>query len=669
MKITTELQLTQTSLTWLFLCQLAVLFTFLSDLPIWLFPVFIFSAAWRYRILKGHWSYPGWQIKGFAVLIGIVGIAMSPINPLSLEAATSLLLLGFSLKNLELTQRRDGILVVYIGYFLVATRFLYSQTLLTMLIAVILMAVLTSSLISLHLSRSHNMRQIFQLSTKMLSLCLPLMLVGYLFFPRLPPLWSVPMPDQKAISGISDSMTPGDIAEIAGSGALAFRATFEGEPPANVDRYWRGPVLSIFNGKTWLPGQDYFHRSLFLPDRIISDQPELFQAQFEVAEKKQSYSVLYEPSYQNWAFSLTPSRVRRGSASSTYDFQVINPQKITTPVRLVMEHYPGAILQPNLPDWVRQESLQLPAGLNTRTFEFVQKMRNQTNTDQELAISILRWFRDQEFYYTLKPPTSLGNDTIDEFLFDSKRGFCAHYASAFAVMMRQAGIPSRIVSGYQGGEWNEQGNFIAVHQFDAHAWVEVWFSNQGWISLDPTAWVAPDRVEKSLREALTEEPFLGGSLYYQVQFSLFNQLRLKLDAMNFQWQRWVLNYDSNDQFYLMTRLLGKVDYARMLWFAGGGLTVLGLFWLSILGLLRPSDTSTIQYRQWQRLIYMLKKKGVKVETSTTPKQLEGKIRSLNTPWSIALSQYLNYLSDNLYKDIAVNKKELKQRFKNVVKQL
>ena len=232
--------LTRQGLTWLILAQLAVVGLFVTVMPLWLLPVLLLTASWRYRMLQRRWQLPNGFVKAVAVVLSVSAVAVSDIHPLSLDAATILLLLGFSLKNLEMAQRRDGILTVYIGFFLVAVSFLFSQTLMATLAAILVLLLLTSTLIGLHLTRAQPLFSTLRVGTSLLMLSLPLMIVGYLFFPRLPPLWSVPLQQNQATTGISDSMTPGDFASIAGSGALAFRATFEGPPPQQIDRYCAG---------------------------------------------------------------------------------------------------------------------------------------------------------------------------------------------------------------------------------------------------------------------------------------------------------------------------------------------------------------------------------------------------------------------------------------------
>jgi len=665
----TEYQITQAGLGWLIVAQLLVMVAFLNELPYWLVPVFIFSAAWRFRIIRGHWSSPGWQVKGFGVFLSISGVLLSDINPLSLEAATILLLLGFSLKNLELNHRRDGIVVVYIGFFLVATRFLYSQTLLTMGYAILLMVVLTASLISLHQHRSHPWRQNFKLSTVMLLLCMPLMLAGYLFFPRLPPIWSVPLPDNKAVSGVTDLMSPGDISDIARSGALAFRATFEGKVPDPVDRYWRGPVLSQFDGKSWSPAQEFFQKSLLLPDRLNTEFSALFQTDIDTAGSYESYRVIYEPNYQHWLFSLTPSISVNADIESTYDYQQISRQKVTSPLQVSFRKYDRENLQLELPEWIRQQSLQVPDGLNPMTKSFVEQMMGASASETEFALSLLNWFSNEPYFYSLSPGQLSGDHQIDQFLFDTRKGFCAHFASSFTQMMRMAGLPARVVTGYQGGEWNEAGQFLAVHQFDAHAWVEVWFEGRGWMLLDPTAWVAPNRIEQSSREALSgTEGFLSDSLLDQLQFTLFNQIRMKFGAWQHQWQRWVLNYDRDDQFQLMSQLFGDMNLSRMLWTAGGFIAVLGFVWLAVLGLFKTEDPSTLQYRQWQILRKKLLAKNITIDATTTPLMLARQLEHRSEPWIKPVLEYLRLLNYSLYGS-ENNKHRLIAGFKQVKRKL
>ena len=660
-------QLTRQGLLWLILSQLAVVGLFVTPMPIWVMPVMLLTASWRFRMLQKRWQLPSGWVKALAVLLSLGAVAVSDIHPLSLDAATILLLLGFSLKNLEMAQRRDAILAVYIGYFLVAVSFLFSQTLLATLTAILVLMLLTATLIGVQLTRPQPMIRTLKISSSLLVLSLPLMIVGYLFFPRLPPLWSVPMQQNQARTGISDSMSPGDFASIAGSGALAFRATFSGNPPQQVDRYWRGPVLTHFDGNTWTPTTAYVERRNFLPDRIQPSGSPVFQPNWQLGDAVGRYSVVYEPSNQWFAYSLTPSRVMNGEARVGQDFQVVATQKMDAPLWVEYEYYQNAVLDPVLSERERQATLQLPTGIEPRTRAFIEDLRIRHTDPQALILATLRWFQESPFYYTLSPGTLPTTNSVDAFLFDSKRGFCAHYAGAFVVMMRMAGIPARVVSGYQGGEWNEKGGFIAVHEFDAHAWVELWLPSAGWVAFDPTAWVAPERIEQNLRSAVADSGgFLNGSPLYALQFSWFNGLRLSVDAWQFRWQRWIMDYDQRGQSLFIARWLGNIDSTTAVAYALGFITLLGLFWIAALGLLQPHHSKDPIAAQWQMLRDQLGRYGIDVDQQVTPSQLSSLLAGLSALQQQAVQQYANQLNRYLYHSDTPPYADIKRQYRNAI---
>lgn len=641
----TQNQITRASLIWLLVSQILVILPFLFHLPIWLLPLMILSAAWRLRAIRGHWQPPGKVTKLFAVLLGVAGLFVSGLSVLSLEAAAALLMLGFALKNLELNRRRDGLLVVFIGYFLIATLFLFDQTILITLYGIFLLAVLTGALISLHQARSHNIRSNLKLASVMLLQCLPLMLVCYLFFPRLPPLWSVPSP-AGAKTGVSDEITPGDIANLAQSDELAFKASFDGEVPPQSELYWRGLLLNHFDGKTWrqnAPNENGRRWLSYWPGAARGEP------NYQTTEPGQKYSIIYEATQQHWFFTLTPSRVMSGEGIAGYDFRVYSRVPISAVTPMQLEYFPNSQLDLSLPDWIRRQALQLPQGQNLRAQALASRERQLAGSDLQYALNMLQWFKQEDFRYTLSPPTLGDDNTIDRFLFESRLGFCSHFASAYTNLMRMVGIPARIVAGYQGGEWNERGQFITVRQFDAHAWVEIWLSGAGWVKVDPTAVVAPNRIELNLREAVREEnTFLRDAGLGALKFSVFNNLRLRLEAVQYQWQNWVLNYDNEDQTAILSRLLGKVTIGRVVTAVVMAMIVIALFWVWMLGLHRKSQRDSEIRRQMQQLVSRLQKAGVPVSMSMSPTGIIQILPKGSQPWISAVENYLQQVNQYLY---------------------
>src|SRR5690606_34547344 len=246
------------------------------------------------------------------------------------------------------------------------------------------------------------------------------------------------------------------------------------------------------------------------------------------------------------------------------------------------------------------------------------------------------------FYYTLQPPV-MATDEVDDFLFNARRGFCAHYAGALVFVARAAGIPARVVTGYQGGEWNDESRYLTVRQFDAHAWAEVWLPGEGWVMVDPTAAVAPDRIQYGLEQAVAEEgTFLQQQLFSTHKLrgiSWINRLRLEFDSLNYYWQLWVLSYDNQRQKNLWQSVLGIRDYQNALYMLGSSFMVffvLASLWVG--WRLRPQPPSAFMLA-WQRLQVRGQRLGVEPLAGETAAQYCQRLAQA-APGSAALLHWL-----------------------------
>jgi transglutaminase-like putative cysteine protease len=340
---------------------------------------------------------------------------------------------------------------------------------------------------------------------------------------------------------MGDSISPGSISELVRSRAVAFRADFEGPLPAPPQRYWRGLVLWQTDGRNWTQGE------------TGSDAASGYRGLGTALE----YHVTLEPTQQRWLYALDLPAAAPGNAVLTPDFLLLRKE----PVSRRMLYRASSYLSYNtgdLPQQERFQGLQLPGNITPRMVELVQTWRRESSDDLSLVNHALRHFREEAFYYTLYPPL-LSSNPVDQFLFDSRRGFCEHYASSFATLMRLAGIPARVVIGYQGGERNPMGDYLIIRQSDAHAWTEVWLQGRGWTRIDPTAAVAPERIERSFDFDLDEIATpIGTPVRFNVESdllkSLARQLRWGMDAVNASWHRWVLGYTRERQSHLMEML-------------------------------------------------------------------------------------------------------------------
>jgi transglutaminase-like putative cysteine protease len=445
------------------------------------------------------------------------------------------------IKFLEVRTLRDGTLLVCLAIFLLVTPFFYTQSIAAALFALPAIAAVGAALDALADRDAQatlaSVRRAWRRTLVMIAQGLPIAAALFILFPRLAsPLWGLPN-DRTAASGLSDSMSPGSISELSLSDAIAFRVDFDGAPPPPRLRYWRGPVLSLFNGREW---------------RAVSPQPggRLLHGDAPLVR----YSVTLEANDHPWLFALDfPATIptieaggMRGNAGGLAGYsreqQLIMRGPISQPIRytlesLLVDEYPIASAREI------QQNSRTPPG-NPRTADFARRLREQNPDDRRFIGAVLRWFHDEPFFYTLAPPLLDEPEPVDMFLFDTRRGFCEHYASAFVVMLRAAGIPARVVTGYQGGEMNPRGGYMIVRQSDAHAWAEAVIDGR-WHRFDPTAAVAPSRIERGLYGSVpASDPV---PLFAREDGGWLKGLQLAVDAINHQWRRHVIEFNRDRQ--------------------------------------------------------------------------------------------------------------------------
>jgi protein-glutamine gamma-glutamyltransferase len=374
-------------------------------------------------------------------------------------------------------------------------------------------------------------------SLRMLAFAAPVALVLFLLFPRVPgPFWALPSRGAAGLTGLSDEMSPGRISQLIQSDEVAFRVAFEGAIPPPAERYWRGPVMARFDGWTW--------RDL--------DRLPLLRQRTELRGPSYRYRITIEPHGRPWLLALDyPSSWSDREATLTQEFQLVARRPVDNTLALDVESWPAAIPEPALSGLMRMRTLQLPEERNPRAVEFARELRARVPTDTAFVAAVLAHFRTEPFVYTLRPPLLSGGHPVDDFLFRTRRGFCEHYASAFTMLARAAGIPARVVTGYQGGAVNPYSERLVVRQSDAHAWSEVWLDGPGWTRVDPTGAVAPNRIELSLAEALPDDERVPGALR---SLRGLKELSESWDALNSLWTDWVLGYGPERQLALLARL-------------------------------------------------------------------------------------------------------------------
>ncbi len=555
--MTVDEQVPRNALVWIIATQFVVLLPHVGRLPLWVPAIYLAAALWRVMVYKGRWSFPGSWLKSLLAVLCFGGIALEYRSIMDLEPTVALLLIAYALKLIELSDRRDAYIVVFIAYFTCLTEFLFTQELLFTAYTVFATWMNTTALVALHQpgQARFNGRSALR-SGSMLAQAVPLMLIMFFVFPRIGPLWNIPLKKHAARTGVSDNMRPGDIASLGLNDDVAFRASFKGEVPPRSQLYWRGLVFSTLENGAW---RSLRWRDVPAGERRASE-PTLVGDPVE-------YSIIMEPTQQNWLYALRYATTDDAGIMSLNDFRLLSPMEVQDQKRYSVRSWPDAVLERTLSDWRRTVEKTLPEDANPRTRALAAKLFREAGQDPERFVyEIMRMFRSQEYFYTLRPPL-LENDRMDQFLFETRRGFCEHYAAAFVWMMRAAGVPARVVVGYQGGEINPVNGTVIVHQFDAHAWSEVWLQGQGWVRFDPTAAIAPDRVEFGLEQALAAEgTFLADNPLSPLRFrqiSWLNSLRLQLDAINYSWQVFVLGYDRESQFDLFNRLFGNATRSQL----------------------------------------------------------------------------------------------------------
>ena len=500
------------------------------------------AMSWRPRmralvVLAG---LPSWSLAVFA-LVAALAIRQWYGYFLGREPSVAFLFVLCGIKFIEARARRDGTLVVCLATFLLITPFLSNQSMFAAVATVPAIVLLGGALDALERSapiHERDWRIPLKRTLTLIVQGLPIALLLFVMFPRLAgPLWGLPA-DRGARTGLSDTMTPGMFTELTLSDEVAFRVDFEGPPPPPSQRYWRGPVLSRFDGRVWRGAGP----------QLGSLQP------VDRGSRQVSYTVTLEPSGQPWLFALDlPAILPRGDSDGgpvttpamflgiTRDQQLLARGPITQPLRYSMvsnlrSTYPSASV------FEARANLHLPPG-NRRAVEFARDLRSRVPNDMAFINAILRFYHDESFVYTLAAPL-LEREPIDQFLFETRRGFCEHYASSFVVLLRAAGIPARVVTGYQGGEINPNGGYMIVRQSDAHAWAEALIGGV-WRRFDPTAAVAPSRVERGLASALP----VGESipLFARLDGGWLKDMDLAWDALNHGWHRYIVDFNHDRQ--------------------------------------------------------------------------------------------------------------------------
>jgi transglutaminase-like putative cysteine protease len=541
-------------LLWLMATLILVVLPHMLRLAWWISLAFFALLLWRYVMTRKQWQLPSPRLQFSLALLILLGLSLSYGTWFGRDASIALLVILCGLKLLEMKNQRDVLLLCFLSYFLIITHFLYSQSIPTALYMGIVMLVATATLISLSdTNNSLSISQRFRLSGTLLMQAIPVMLVLFVLFPRVAgPFWQLPKDAGSGITGLSDSMSLGNVSKLSLSNEIAFRVKFEGKKPSPKQLYWRGPVLWWTNGRDWETGIQHYRR--------------INQINLHPTGKPFDYTITLEPHHEHWLFALDlPLKAPAGSYV-TPDYQMLT----MFPVRQLKRYQLSSHTEYRADIFTYQQnrlSKQLPKNKHPRARALAKKWLKKNPQPEAIVQRALQYFNQEPFNYTYTPAL-LFDDPIDEFLFETRTGFCEHYAAAFTVLMRAAGTPARIVTGYMGGTVNPIGDYLIVRQRDAHAWSEVWLQGKGWVRVDPTGAIAPERIEQGIDSALpTAFNPLGFEIDWQkdsTALKMWQQVRNTWDAVNNGWNQWVLGYGPTRQKKLLDSLgLKGIDWRGM----------------------------------------------------------------------------------------------------------
>ncbi|NIF85182.1 DUF3488 domain-containing protein [Comamonas sp. Tr-654] len=642
-----------------------------------------FAAAlllWRARLALTGAPLPGRWVLAGTLAVAIAATWATHKTIVGRDAGVTLIVMLLALKTLELRARRDAMVVFFLSFFVLLSNFFYSQSLPTAVAMVLGLMGLLTALVNAHMTAGKPpLMQALRTASWLALWGAPVMVALFLFFPRMAPLWGVPSDDMAGRSGLSENMRVGEVAALALDDSVALRLRFDTpggqEPPANT-LYFRGPVLSQFDGRNWQA--DPVLDAMTMPQLRVSGEPVRYQ-------------MLIEPSKRRWLTLLDVARTEPqippgasvGRLRMSSSLQWLSWRPITDVLRVDAQSYldfsHGPLqLTPEL-----KRYLQLPAGSNPRTralgAQLQAELRAQPGSDADtdrLIAAALQRLKTGGYTYTLEPGVVDSVHTADDFWFDSKQGFCEHIASAFAVLMRGMGVPARIVTGYQGGDRNSVDNYWTVRNSDAHAWTEVWIAGRGWVRVDPTGAVAPSRVGQFQRLSAPPGAFASAVGNF-VDTGTLEKLRAVWEAVNNRWNQWVINYTQSRQLNLLQSLgFESPSWTDLLRLLAGSLSALALLWLIWARATRPQRDGWAQLMHTARL--RLQRAGIANGASDSARSLSRRVQerwaeeSASAPLAAALSDWLLDMERLRYTPSSNTEsnelKTLRQRWRSIQKQ-
>jgi len=628
--------LTKKSAWLLWSCQLFNVASLTVEISVWMLGIISLCLCWQALLLTQrtkqseasqinkpiYISPVSSLILRLFAISGCIAIAISAKNLGVLLSMIHLLSFAYVLKSFELKHRKDFYQHSLLGVFLLASALIFQQGLFFSSFIFLLLVINLSSLSSVFAPKE-SLKTLGKTTAILVFQSIFLAIVLFLVFPRLSPFWQVPIA-KSAKTGLSDNISPGDIANLALSSELAFRVDFKGQRIPNYSQlYWRAMTLEDYDGRKW-------SRSSVNTKQTDDEQALAFSP--DTSGEGINYQVMAEASYQPWLFALAVATSEDSQILLQRDYTLVNSSPLSHTKHYAVTSYLAAPLALSLSSQSRNRNLAFKKESNPKLAQLAAKLKQSHVQPIEIAQAALSIFNEEQFFYTLQPPLLMDN-SLDQFFFDTKAGFCVHYASSFTYLMRAAGIPARVVTGYLGGEYNdtnEEGGLpsghLNVYQYDAHAWSEIWIEGIGWHRVDPTAAVDPQRVNQGWSTRLLEQQSLLNndfiSLYRIKQLPWLNALRLQLDALDYQWTRWVIGYSTKQQVDLLKRWFGQ----HMPWKTGA---IIAITLISVMGTFAlwykvrtPKKKQNVPHahRLYQQCLLVLAKQGITKAPASTIKE-------------------------------------------------
>lgn len=650
------------------MCQLLNLLTLSLELSWWMLAIIALCLLWHMAIYKKLTQQPSKLFVGVLSVTACILLVLTSQMLGLLLTMLHLLCISYVLKSFELKKRSDFYQIVLLGLFVVVSSLIFEQSL-YFAIVVTLIIIINFVLLLGCFSQSTQIKAQLKSVSKIVIQSVPLAVFLFFVFPKLSPLWAVPTA-KSAKTGLSDSVKVGDIANLALSDELAFRVKFSNNQlPAYAQMYWRTIVMENFDGKSWTTNRQ-IKRNLKTNslNNIISQYP------FDetIAKGKQlNYQVIASPTYQHWLYGLDLARVDGQDNTIVHreDYSLFSIKPLTQNTSYNITSYTEMPLALNITNLSYQLNISVPEGSNPLLVKKAKKLRQQfENTakgNRALIQAVLNTFNQDTYRYTLNPPVLQGN-SLDQFYFETKAGFCEHFASSFTFLMRAAGIPARLVTGYMGGEYNSGAGYYSIYQRDAHAWSEVWLKNKGWVRIDPTAAINPERVERGFSEQLLREQAEGSNdVFSLLRFSnnnaLINSIRMQLEALDYNWTRWVIGYTADKQNNFLRNIVSKmmllkdIKFKTLVKYGFGLVCVVLLLWgFNRVLVARKPHTSCYYYQQ---ILVMLAKHGIQKPVDMTPADFVFLVKKAQPEIAIEFAKFSQLYSSIQYQPLNEKQQE------------